>query len=110
MSTFSKEVPAASRRDLIPELGTTPSTMLVRFTTLVTDPDSGHTGGVLVAAHDLRDDGDLTADEHSDLRTTLAWFNEYLFVPAMLEAKEHRRAISWFKPSASEAIRRMWNV
>ena len=84
--------------------------MLIRFTTLSTDPDSGHTGGVLVAAHELRDGGDLTAHEHSDLRSALSWFNEHLFVPAMLEAREHRRAISWFKPAASEAIRRMWHL
>jgi hypothetical protein len=84
--------------------------MFVRFTTLAIDPDSGHAGGILVAAHELRDAGDLTVDEHSDLRTVLSWFNEYLFVPATLGAKEHRRAISWFKPAASEAIRRMWHL
>ncbi|KAF1706968.1 hypothetical protein CSC73_14230 [Pseudoxanthomonas sacheonensis] len=84
--------------------------MFVRFTTLAIDPDSGHTGGILVAAHELRDGGDLTVDEHSDLRTVLSWFNEYLLVPAMLGIKEHRRAISWFKPAASEAIRRMWHL
>lgn len=84
--------------------------MLIRFTTLATDPDSGHTSGVLVAAHDLCDDGDLSADEHLDLRGALAWFNEHLFVPSMLEANKHRRALSWFKPEASEAIGRMWHL
>ena len=84
--------------------------MLIRFTTLATDPDSGHTSGILVAAHDLRDDGDLTADEHTDLRTALVWFNEHLVVPGILKAEEHRRAISWFKPAASEAISRMWHL
>ena len=84
--------------------------MLIRFTTLAIDADSGRAGGVLVAAHELRDNGDLSADEHADLRTTLSWFNEHLFVPTILEAKEHRRAISWFKPAAAEAIRRMWHL
>lgn len=84
--------------------------MLIRFTILAIDPDSGHTSGVLVAAHTLRDEGDLTADEHLDLRAALSWFNKHLFVPAVLERPEHRRAISWFKPAADEAIRRMWHL
>lgn len=84
--------------------------MLIRFTTLATDTDSGYTSGILVAAHMLRDDADLTAQEHQELREALAWFNEELFVPKLLEKVEHRRAISWFKPAAEEAIRRMWHL
>jgi hypothetical protein len=82
--------------------------VLIRFTTLATDPDSGHTGGVLVAAHTLRDDGDLTADEHHELRNAL--FNDHLHIPGELGQPENRRAISWFTPSADEAIRRMWHL
>ena len=84
--------------------------MLIRFTTLAADPDSGHTSGVLVAAHTLRDEGELTAQEHQQLREALSWFNQELFVPKLLEQTEHRRAISWFKPAADEAIRRMWHL
>ena len=84
--------------------------MLIRFTTLATDPDSGYAGGVLVSAHTLRDEGDLTPDEHLELHEALSWFNEQLFVPKVLEQSEHRRAISWFKPAAEEAIRRMWHL
>jgi len=84
--------------------------VLIRFTTLTIDPDSGYTSGVLVAAHTLRDEGDLTTIEHQQLREALSWFNEELFVPKFLERIEHRRAISWFKPAAEEAIRRMWHL
>lgn len=84
--------------------------MLIRFTTLATDTDSGHTAGILVSAHDLRDNGDLTVNEHSDLRACLVWFNENLTVPGILESNEHRRAISWCKPAALEAIQRMWHL
>src|SRR5688572_9162574 len=84
--------------------------MLIRFATLVTDPDSGHASGILVTAHTLRDEGDLTSEEHLELRAALAWFNEELFVPKLLERAEHRRAISWFKPAAEEAVRRMWHL
>ena len=84
--------------------------MPIRFTTLSVDPDSGQTGGILVAAHTLRDEGDLSHGEHVSLRMTLEWFNEHLSVPAALEDAEHRRAISWFKPAAREAIKRMWHL
>src|SRR5690606_16821088 len=84
--------------------------MLIRFSTLAPDPDSGRSGGVLVAAHTLRDEGDLSAHEHQALRTALAWFNEHLPIPIELADPEHRRAISWFKPAAAEAIRRMWQL
>ena len=91
-------------------LGLTPDFMLIRFTILAEDPDSGRTSGVLVAAHTLRDEGDLTVEEHQDLRLALSWFNDHLSIPAVLKRTEHRRAISWFKPAASEAIRRMWQL
>lgn len=84
--------------------------MLIRFTTLAIDADSGHTTGILVCAHTLRDEGDLSSQEHLELRDALSWFNEELFVPKVLERAEHRRAISWFKPAAGEAIRRMWHL
>jgi hypothetical protein len=84
--------------------------MLVRFATLQFDHESGYTTGILVAAHTLRDEGDLSAQEHQRLREMLSWFNEELFVPKFLERIEHRRAISWFKPGAVEAIRRMWEL
>jgi len=83
---------------------------LIRFATLAPDRDSGHTTGILVAAHDLRDTVDLTVSEHSELRSALVWFNENLTVPSVLKSIEHRRAISWFKPAATEAIQRMWHL
>lgn len=84
--------------------------MLLRFATLALDPDSGHTSGILVVAHTLRDEGELTSSEHEELRLLLAWFTANLPVPKVLVDIEHRRAISWFKPNAVEAIRRMWEV
>lgn len=82
--------------------------MLVRFTTLAQDVDSGHASGILVIAHTLRDEGDISVEEHSSLLEVLGWFTKHLPVPRILADAEHRRAISWFKPSAIEAIRKMW--
>lgn len=84
--------------------------MLIRFTVLANDPDSGRASGVFVAAHTLREEGDLTVDEHRELRLALSWFNENLSIPAVLKHIEHRRAISWFKPAAAVAIQRMWQL
>ena len=84
--------------------------MLIRFAVLAADSDSGRKQGILVAAHTLRDEGDLSVEDHTELRTAIAWFNENIPVPAMLDKPEHRRAISWFKPSANEAIQRMWRL
>ena len=82
--------------------------MLIRFATLAQDPDSGHASGILVAASTLRDEGPLTKAEHEDLRLLLCWFNENVPVPGVLAKTGHRRALSWFKPSAKEAIQKMW--
>ena len=84
--------------------------MYIRFTILDKDSDSGFRTGILVAAHTLRDEGDLSVDEHRQLRLCLSWFNENLEVPKILKKVEHRRAISWFKPEAAEAISKMWEL
>jgi hypothetical protein len=84
--------------------------MLIRFSTLANDPDSGRPCRLLVVAHTLRDEGDLSADEHEALRTALLWFNEHVPIPTALADPEHRRAISWFKPAAVEALQRMWQL
>jgi hypothetical protein len=84
--------------------------LLVRFVILSKDADSGNAAGVLVSAHTLRDEGKLTQAEHTELREALRWFNLNLTIPKLLEDTQHRRAISWFKPTASEAISRMWQL
>ena len=84
--------------------------MLVRFTLLSTDTQSGRKTGILVAAHDLCDDGDLSVEEHRNLRSQLGWFNEQLKVPQILSGDEHYRALSWFKPGAIEPISKAWMI
>lgn len=84
--------------------------MYLRFALKVLENDSGYRRGVLVAAHELRDDGDLTVEEHRELLESLAWFNLHLNHPACLADPENRRAISWFKPEALKPISRMWRL
>jgi hypothetical protein len=80
----------------------------LRFALKVLESESGYRKGILVAAHELRDNADLTVDEHRELRESLAWFNVNLNHPACLADPENRRAISWFKPEAHKPISRMW--
>lgn len=82
--------------------------MFVRFTILANDPDSGRLAGVLTTAHKLRDETDLTVEQHRELRAQLIWFNTQMKVPPCLKEPKNRRALSWFKEEAIEPIRRMW--
>ena len=84
--------------------------MCLRFATTKWDPESTRNLGILVAAHELRDNGDITREEYEVLRKTLKWFNENVAVPKSLKNTDHRRAICWFKSSAAEPIQRMWEL
>jgi hypothetical protein len=42
--------------------------MFIRFVLPKSDPESTKKQGILVAAHELRDEGDLTTEEHQILR------------------------------------------
>lgn len=82
----------------------------IRFTVLGSDTSSGRKTGVLVAAHDLRDYGDLSAEEHERLRQLLHWFNENLKVPKVLSEDGNARALSWYKTEAKKPLKRMWEL
>jgi hypothetical protein len=84
--------------------------MLIRFVLRKRDPASTKRQGILVAAHELRDEGTLTTEEHQILREALAWFNKHLEVPVCLKRPENRRALWWFKDSAQQPLRHMWNL
>lgn len=83
--------------------------MFLRFTILATDSDTGKSTGVLVAGHKLRDEGDLSVDEHRELRLCLQWFNDHLTVPSVYDL-QNKRALAWFKPEAKKPIERMWQL
>ena len=87
-----------------------PMDMLVRFVTDWTDHDSGESAGLFLAAswaRDHCDPGGLDLERLADLRE---WFNQHLERPARFNRsrRPHRKkkAISWFKDSACEHIRR----
>lgn len=84
--------------------------MFIRFTVPRLDPDTKRHVGVLVAGHTLRDQGDLTVEEHRELRLNLRWFNENLNIPSTYTNLQNKRALSWFKASAERPIQHMWRL
>lgn len=82
----------------------------IRFTLLRKDSDSNRKLGALVAAHQLRDEGDLTAVQHEELRSVLKWFNTHLKIPKLLEKDHNAKALSWFKPEAKRPLEKMWQL
>jgi hypothetical protein len=78
------------------------------------DPDSGRRQGLFQAAYDLIAANVLSADDVVALKTDLGWFSDELDAPDRFSrsrrATAARRAISWFKSSATEHISRMHAV
>jgi len=61
-----------------------------------------------VATYALLDSGDLARDEWKRVRDILDWFNANL--PHPPKNFTTGRAIFWFKSSAQESIRRVWEL
>jgi len=82
--------------------------MYLRFVTTRIDEDSHKPQGVLVAAYALLESGELTRDEWQQVRDLLDWFNAYL--PHPPKNFTTGRAIFWFRSTADESIRKIWEL
>ena len=82
--------------------------MYLRFTTLKMDEVSKRPQGIFIAAYGLLESGDLSAAEWKRLREILDWYKANLPLPP--NTFEASRAIFWFRNSAAENIRRMWEL
>jgi hypothetical protein len=87
--------------------------MYIRFVVSERDADSGRDMGVFQAIYDLRDFGKLYPYEEAHVDQLRQWFNDHLEKPDRFTTSKppyHRkqnRAISWFKDSAHEHVRRV---
>jgi hypothetical protein len=85
--------------------------MLLRFVVLQRDIDSHVEQGLFNAAHELRCAGELAEYELELVEELFRWFNRHLPIPCRFarsrKSHAHKRAISWFKPTAQECIARM---
>jgi hypothetical protein len=84
--------------------------MYIRFTLLGRNPGSNKKTGILVAANEFEESEFLSVEEHRELRQLLDWFNRYLPSPKELDDIGNTRALSWFRPTAIEAINKMWEL
>jgi hypothetical protein len=82
--------------------------MYLRFVTTRIDKDSHKAQGVFAASYALLDSGHLTRQEWEHLRGMIIWFNANLPTPP--KKFDSRRAIFWFKSSAGENIRTVWEL
>ncbi len=86
--------------------------MYIRFAIHRKDEDSGRSLGIFHAARDLRDFGDIEPWERDLLFELRDWFNDNLEKPDRFTAskppyyRKQPKAISWFKDTAVEHIRR----
>ncbi len=81
--------------------------MFVRFTTQETDSQSNSLQGIFIAIHNLRRENRLEPHEDEIAWRNLQWLAMHLKAPKILEEPEHYRAISWFKDTAREPIKRI---
>jgi hypothetical protein len=82
--------------------------MFMRFVTTRINKKSQKPEGVFAAAYYLLDSAALDSNEWERLRDLLIWFNKNLPHPsARFSAK---RAILWFKSSAEESMRPIWEL
>lgn len=82
--------------------------MHLRFVTTRTHKDSGKPEGVFAASYALLNSDDISKEEWKRLRQHLDWFNANL--PHPPRGFDANRAIFWFKSSATESIRQIWEL
>lgn len=81
--------------------------MFVRF--VVGDDGEHHRllTGLITEARLLRDRGQLSLDEEAQLEQTYEWFNAHLPCPPFSSSGWSRDAVTWFKDTATDSIRKM---
>lgn len=86
----------------------------IRFVIAANDPDSGRRQGVFQALSDLAYGGVLLPHEQSTYDEVYEWFRQNLKKPRSLTRSSKPRAknvaLSWFKDSAAEHIRKMYTL
>jgi len=66
--------------------------------------------GIFQLAYDLRDSELLPKYVLDELNQSLAWLKMHLHSPTVLRKEEHFRAISWFRDTAKEPLKRIWRI
>ena len=86
------------------------SSMFLRFTIPQQDEQSGVASGVFHAVYALADDVTVPDYERELIYDALDWYRQNLRIPHFLKDAAEPRAICWFRDSAVEHVRRMWDL
>ena len=81
--------------------------MFIRFVVGGDDEHHRLLTGLITEARLLRDRGELAQHEAEQLEATYVWFNANLPCPPFASLNWSRDAVTWFKDSAKESIKRM---
>jgi hypothetical protein len=85
--------------------------MLIRFVIPRRDTVSHVEQGIFQAAHELCSQGCLADEDWQHVQDLFRWFNDHLPVPSRFSRSRRpqacKRAISWFKPTARECLKRL---
>lgn len=88
--------------------------MYIRFVINKKDEDSGRRQGLFQAMQDLEDENVLHGYELDIYKEIYGWFKQHLEAPSSFSrstrSSSKEVALSWFKPSATEHIRKMYEV
>lgn len=81
--------------------------MLLRFQGKRENSGTASKLGIFQLAHELRDSDLLPQYALDELNKNLAWLRMHLHSPTILKEEEHFRAISWFRDTAKEPLKRI---
>jgi hypothetical protein len=84
--------------------------MFVRFVVGADDAHHKALTGIINDAEALKVKGQLSPEEARDLEEIHKWLNRNLPVPPFKSSKWPKTAVAWFKDSAGEPLRRMWDL
>ncbi len=82
--------------------------MFMRFAIPEINQESHQPQGLFQTAYALLEAGDLNEGEQEELQVLMDWFEKYLPIPR--HPYVNGRAIFWYRSSAQECIKRMWEL
>ncbi len=82
----------------------------VRFQGLMPIRGSSSRRGIFQLAYKLKHSPEIHRYDDHELRQNLSWLEFHLNAPAVLDDREHFRAICWFKDDAREPLKRIWSI
>lgn len=88
--------------------------MYLRFVEGTDSQDLRWLTGIITMARELRDENVLEPYQALIVEDAFAWFNDHVPCPPFSGNRESGKwssdAVAWFRPDATEAIQKMWDL